>query len=302
LKTTTNQTMKIMGTNVDQKNETEFVFSWTVKDVDATKVVLEQKIESVSMKITIGSNEIKYDSTAKDAADNPLAGFFKPLVGSVFTLTLDPNKLNVTKVEGREEFVKKLSEANPQMQKVLGAILSEDQLKQMSEPAFTVVPDKGKRVKVGDAWSRTGSLKMGPIGSYDAKYDYKYAGTEKRTVDGKEATLHKIEMKTTLTYKPPDAKDAGGLPFQIKGGKLDTTEASGTIWFDADKGRTAETKMDVSLKGNLDISVGEQSANVELEQKMNTTAAASDANPNQGAPAATPAVTPAAVPPPAPPK
>src|SRR5436309_1370213 len=26
LKTTTNQTMKIMGTNVDQKNETEFVF------------------------------------------------------------------------------------------------------------------------------------------------------------------------------------------------------------------------------------------------------------------------------------
>src|SRR5688572_7064589 len=77
LRTMTEQKMKVQQTNVDQKQEQEFVFSWTVDDVDASKVVLVQKIEAVMMKINISQNEIKYDSTAKDAADNPLASFFK---------------------------------------------------------------------------------------------------------------------------------------------------------------------------------------------------------------------------------
>ena len=61
--------------------------------------MLRQKIEAVIMKINISGNEIKYDSQAKDAADNPLASFFKPLIGSTFTITLDPNTMKV--VQGR---------------------------------------------------------------------------------------------------------------------------------------------------------------------------------------------------------
>src|SRR5262245_2017777 len=53
LRTMTEQKMKVQQTNVDQKQEQEFVFSWTVDDVDASKVVLVQKIDAVMMKINI---------------------------------------------------------------------------------------------------------------------------------------------------------------------------------------------------------------------------------------------------------
>ncbi|HMP18336.1 MAG TPA: DUF6263 family protein [Gemmatales bacterium] len=225
LRTITEQKMKVQNTNVEQKQEQEFVFSWKVEDVDASKIVLTQKIESVIMKISISGNEIKYDSTAKDAPDNPLASFFKPLLGSTFKLTLDPNTMKVVKVEGREEFVKNLTDANPQIKTLLANILNDDQLKLMSEPAFTLVPDKGKKVKKDDKWQRKGVMNMGPIGSYEAIYDYTYDTTEKKDA----TTLHKILLKTTLNYTPPEAKDAAGLPFKINSGKLDTKEASGTV-------------------------------------------------------------------------
>jgi hypothetical protein len=289
MKTSTNQTMKIMGQDVKQEQNQEFVFSWTVKEADEKQVVLEQKIESVNMSIKIATNEIKYNSTAKDAADNPLASFFKPLIGTTFKLTLDPATMKVMKIEGREEFVRKLSEANPQMSNLLKAILSEEQLKQMSEPAFAVVKGKGQKVKPGDNWTRESKLNMGPIGSFGTKYTYTLAATEKLNVDGKDLNAYKIDMKTDLTYSPPDAKDAGGLPFKIEGGKITTSEAKGTIYFDAEKGRVVKTEMDIGIKGTLQISVADQKADVELDQKQKTTTAISDKNPNEATAAAPPA-------------
>jgi hypothetical protein len=280
LKTKTSQTMNIMGQPVRQDQEQEFVFSWTVKDITDAGIVLEQKIEAVNMSIKIGTNEVRYSSTAKDAADNPLSTFFKPLVGSSFTLTLDPKTMKVTKVEGREEFVKKVVEANPQMAGLLRVILSEEQLKQMAEPAFAVVKGPGEKVKAKDTWTRESKLSMGPIGSYDTKYIYTYVGPEEKTgPDGKKVTLHKIELKTELAYKAPDPKDASGLPFRIDSGNLKTTEASGVIYFDADKGRVAESTMKVNLDGKLNISVAEQKAEVDLKQEQTTTTTTSDTNP-----------------------
>jgi hypothetical protein len=295
LRTITEQKMKVQNTNVEQKQEQEFVFSWKVEDVDASKIVLQQKIESVVMKINISNNEIKYDSTAKDAPDNPLATFFKPLLGSTFRLTLDPNTMKVVKVEGREEFVKKLTDANPQIKTLLANILNDEQLKLMSEPAFTLVPDKGKKVKPGDKWQRTGTMNMGPIGSYAATYDYTYDTTEKKDTN----TLHKILLKTTLNYTPPQAKDAAGLPFKINSGKLETKEASGSVWFDADAGRVAESQMTVKLGGKLNVTVSDQAADVDLEMTQVTYTGTFDKNPNETLPAATTGVTPALPPAPA---
>jgi hypothetical protein len=96
-------------------------------------------------------------------------------------------------------------------------------------------------------------------------------------------------MKTDLTYSPPDAKDAGGLPFKIEGGKITTSEAKGTIYFDAEKGRVVKTEMDIGIKGTLQISVADQKADVELDQKQKTTTAISDKNPNEATAAAPPA-------------
>jgi hypothetical protein len=273
------QDMTVMGQPVKQEQTQEFVFSWTVKEASADKVVLEQKIEAVMMTIKIGSNEIKYDSRAKDAADNQLAAFFKPMLGATFTITLDPKTMKVTAVGGREEFVTNMAKANPSMGNLLKTILSDDQFRQMTEPAFAVLPPPGQKVKRGSQWTRESKLAMGPIGSYDAVYTFTYDGTEKRVIDGKDANYHKIKMEAKLTYKPPEGPSPAGLTFKIEGGTVTTKKAEGTIFFDAERGRVAEATMDVVLEGKLTVTVSEQKGEVTLNQTQNVRTTTSDRNP-----------------------
>src|SRR5262249_23148271 len=153
--TSTEQNMKVMGTDVKQNQSQTFWFKWTPtrSEADGTWVI-EQTIEGVKMSIDIGGNHVEYDSTKETPAANPLGDFFKALVGSKFTISLDSN-YKVTKIEGRDAFVKKLVQANPQMEQLLNQILSEQALKEMAEPTFAVVT--GKEIKKGDAsgkWSK----------------------------------------------------------------------------------------------------------------------------------------------------
>lgn len=89
--------------------------------------------------------------------------------------------MKVTKVEGRDEFVKKLADANPQMKTLLSTILNDEQLKLMSEPAFTLVPDRSQEGEEGrQVAADRHHEEMGPIGSYNATYDYTYDAVEKK--------------------------------------------------------------------------------------------------------------------------
>lgn len=270
LTSTTDQSLKIQNQDVKQKQEQEFVFSWTVKSATADKAELEQRIEAVRMAITIGSNRIEYDSRKKDQQENPVASFFKPLLGASFTLTIDPKTSRVISVQGREEFVKRLRDANPNMAQLLSQILSEDQLKQMAEPHFAVTPPSP--IAVGGKWQREARLSMGPLGSYDATYEYTYQGKEKKD----SAELDKIEVKASIKYKAPESAQAGGLPFKIESGNLEAKEVSGVLFFDSQKGRLSSSDMTVRLAGKLTISVGDQKAEVELEQSQTSKTETSD--------------------------
>src|SRR5438552_3967611 len=75
--------------------------------------VVTQKIEAVTMKIDIGGNVISYDGLKEQPA-NPMTEFFNALKKLALTLTIGPD-MKVKNIEGREEFIKKLSETNPQM-------------------------------------------------------------------------------------------------------------------------------------------------------------------------------------------
>ena len=112
-------------------------------------------------------------------------------------------------------------------------------------------------------------MKIGPIGSYNAIYDYTYDAPENKD----DKNLQKMSMKTTLTYTKPEAKDAAGLPFKINDGKLETSEATGTIWFDAQAGRVAESTMVVKLEGNLNVTVSDQPAEVDWSRPRRPTRA-----------------------------
>ncbi len=270
MNTETKQTMKVMGMDITQNQKQTFIFSWTPKEKDKDgNWTVVQKIVGVKMEIEIGGNKISYDSTKDVGTNNPLAEFFKALVGSEFKLTITPD-MKVTKIEGREEFVKKLVAANQQMEPLLKQILGEEALKQMADPAFAAVPTKP--VKKGEKWTKESKLNMGPIGSYNTTYNYTYEGPQDK--------LEKIKVETTLTYQPPPPNASGGLPFQIKAADLKSKDATGTILFDKAKGRLDSSEMNLKLEGKLTIDIGGMPTEVELSQTQKTTVKTSDNDPS----------------------
>ena len=272
MKTTTTQTMKVMNNDVTQKQEQTFYFMWMPEKQEGGKWILSQKILGVKMDIDIGGSPIKYDSTSAAAnnTSNPLSEFFKALVGSEFKVTVDPKTLKIDKIEGREEFVKKLIDANKQMKPLLDQILSEKALKEMAEPTFAVVTTEP--VEKGKKWTKQTTLDMGPIGKYTNDYTYTYEGEDK--------DLDTIKVETKLTYNPPDKTEGpGGLPFKIKSADLKSKSSSGTVWFNRKKGRVEKSKTDLDLAGKLTIEIGGQSTDVDLNQKQTTEVDTSDKNP-----------------------
>jgi hypothetical protein len=266
--TKTTQDMKVFGMDVNQKQEQTFYFSWTLKDEDKDKnMVVAQKIEGVKLTIQIAGNPITFDSTNPTTSNNALAEFFKALVGSEFKLTLDKD-FKVTKVEGREDFLKKLTSANQQMEPLLKKILSEEAMKQMADPTFGLLPPQA--VAKGESWTKESKLNLGPIGGYKSTLKYTYDGQ-----DAKNKDLAKIKVDTTLTYDAPT--DAGeGLPFKIKDAKLTSKNAKGEVEFDVKKGRMEKSNQSLQLEGELNIEIGGMTTKVELKQTQDTTVSTSD--------------------------
>jgi hypothetical protein len=272
--TTTDQNMTVMGMKISQKQSQTFFFSWKLKDKSGDKLVVTQTIEGVKMDIQIGNNPINFDSTNPGpTANTPLNEFFKALIGSTFTLTLNPKneKSPVEEIKGRKEFIEKLKNANAGLEPLLNRILSDEALKQMADPVFAVAPNRP--VKKGDHWDRQLKLDMGPIGTYDTTYTYTY--------QGKDGANHKIDQTADVKYQPPTTETAGGgqLPFKIKKADLKTKDAKGTILFDNDKGRVASSELHLKLDGSLTIEINGMSTDVQLEQTQTTTVKTMDTNP-----------------------
>ncbi len=268
--TKADQSMKVMGQDVTQKQTQTFYFGFTPVSQDTNgNWTIKQKIEGVKITIEINNNPVSYDSTNPTAANNALSEFFKQLVGAEFTLTIDKN-MKVQKVEGRDEFIKKLGGANAQMEPLLKKILNDDALKQMADPTFGVLP--GKEIEKGGKWDRKSEMMLGPIGGYVSSFNYTYAGK-----DEKDANLAIIKCESKLEYKLP--QEGEGLPFKIKSANLKSENAGGTIKFDLAKGRIAESDQKLQLNGTLEIDIGGTTTKVDLKQEQTTSVKNHDTNP-----------------------
>lgn len=259
--TKTTQSIVVMGQTVSQTQEHTFYFKWTPVKEEGGKWVLKQTIEGVKMKIDIAGTPITFDSTATmpTGAANALADFFKAMINAEFTLTLDKD-MKVEKIEGRDEFLKKLSAANQQMEPLLKKILSEDAMKKLADPTFGMVPNAAK--KVDEKWTRPTKLDLGPLGNYDATYTYTFKGLDKDEA--------KIAVESSLVYKAPT--ESGDLPFKIVAADIKSAEKQtpGEIIFDTKTGRLVSSKQSVKLEGTLDIEIGGMKTKVDLKQEQTT--------------------------------
>jgi hypothetical protein len=269
--TETNQTMTISGQKISQKQSQTFYFSWTPLKYDKDKKTwkIRQKIEAVKLEIEIGGQKIPYDSTKEQGQNNPLAEFFRQLVDSEFTFTVNKSMKIVGTIGGKEKFMEKLVKVNSQMEPLLKQILNDEAFKQMADPTFSALP--GDETDTGKTWKRTSNLNMGPIGKYKIVYTYKYVGKDKKKKD-----LDRITVKAKMEYKAPDSTKGPQLPFKIEKAKLDTTDSSGYILYDAKKGRIVKSEMELKVAGKLDINIGNMVTKVDLTQTQETTVETSD--------------------------
>jgi hypothetical protein len=270
LSTFTEQKMKVMGMEVNQKQEQTFFIKWTPKPMDKGNWVVSQKIVGVKMNIDIGGNNISYDSTAPTQPQNPMTEFFKALLNLDLTFTISKD-LKVVDISGNEEFIKNLSKTNPQMEPLLKSILSKDALTKMTEPTLFAFPPPSKKT-----WTKESVLSLGPIGSYKTDYSFALAGKDKES--GKE----KIEVKATMVYTKPTEK--GKLPFVIDEGELIGKDGTGYALFDVVKGRFHKYEMKMKLDGTLKIDIGGMKTTVELSQDQKAWVETSDTNPVEAVP------------------
>jgi hypothetical protein len=276
MKTSTVQNIKVQGLDVGQNQEQTFYFKFEPQKQEGDKWIVKQTIEGVKMKIDIAGSPVSYDSTNEAAAggtNTALSEFFKSLKGAQFTLTINKD-MTIEKVEGRDEFVKKLIQSNKQLEQLLNKILGEDSLKQMADPTFGVVPKEPK--KVGEKWVKAVKLSLGPLGTYDNTYNFTYA---KQTGDNAE-----IDVAVELKYTPPGA-DQGGetLPFKIKGGKIeqvkDDKSNKGKVVFNTKTGRIESSDIAVKMTGSLTLDIGGTQTEVTLTQDQRTEVKTFDKSP-----------------------
>jgi hypothetical protein len=272
LTTKTTQNIKVQGLDVGQNQEQTFYFKFEPIKQEGDTWTVKQTIDGVKMKIDIAGSPVSYDSTneaAPGGTNTALSEFFKALKGSQFTLTIGKD-MSVQKVEGREEFIKKLIQSNKQLEALLNKILGEEAIKQMADPTFGVVPPAPK--KVGESWTKPVKLTLGPLGTYENTYTYTYA---KQTGD-----LAEIDVKVALKYTPPSADQGETLPFKIKGGKIEQTPDDktnkGKVTFNTKTGRIESSTMSVKMSGTLSLDIGGTTTEVSLTQDQTTDVKTSD--------------------------
>jgi hypothetical protein len=272
LTTSVTQSVKVQGgSEVPLKHELTFFFKWTPVNVDKDKAVVKQSIEGVRFRLDIAGQTVDYDSTDTNptgATGNPgLSEFFKNLIGSELTVTFKGSAIE--KVDGREEMLKKLGSVNPQIEQLLKNILSDEALKEMTDPSGGIIPPTEKAVN--ETWEKKSTLSLGPIGSYDRTLTYTYKGKDPEKKD-----FDRLEVKPSLQYKPPTA-GAGQLPFTIKGGKFETKDVKeGVILYNPKAGRVESVRISVTLVGDLDVTIGAQDSKISLTQEQRTELDSSD--------------------------
>jgi hypothetical protein len=249
----TKQTMEFAGTKQDSESDSTTVTRFKVLKSDKDGTVIEQRIESIKNKTTGGA----------PGADK----IMDALKGATFKLTLDA-KGEVTKLEGYEDFIKKLSSENDATAKMIKAFMSEETLKAAASENFAFLPNKP--VSKGDTWKRSQSVPLGPLGTLKGETTYTDKGPGK---DGEE-----IALEQTLTYSPPKEDDAG-LPFKITKGEMKADKASGSLVFDASKGRLVRSDMTMKMKGSLTFEVAGNATSINLEMQQTSKSKVLDKSP-----------------------
>jgi hypothetical protein len=199
---------------------------------------LELEYLYASMDVSMNNRSIfSFDSSGEslDSAPNPMASYFRTLVGMRLKLLMDTND-HVESVEGLDGFLNKLVQnAPPRGREVMTNMFSEETFKQMVEfgrglPSHPVRP--------GDTWSSTNHIAMGAIGQLTLNVDYTFKNWDTR--EGRACAL--VEFTGDMESSNEGGTGPMGMKMQMKDGKL-----SGQSWFSPDLGLPVDATIDQTM-------------------------------------------------------
>jgi hypothetical protein len=259
------QKMKALGKDMNLDMEQTLILGFKVekKEADGT-LVLKQTVEEMLIKNASGTGQ----------ADDKLKG-------ATFMITLNP-KWEVTKFEGYDAFIKRLTSGNDEDEKKIKAIISEDTMKQSVKLAFAAyLPDR-PMVKPADTWTKKVDLPLGPLGTIETTNSYKYDGKGKVN----DMEYDKISFISGIKYRLP--KEETNQPYQVTKGDLKSKDTKGVIYFDTAEGHLVEMESTMPLEGNLTLSSLGQPVDATLDQKQEIKVTYSKTNPKSVAKPAEP--------------
>lgn len=222
--------LSVAGKDFNQKVKTTIVESYTVKSVTGKTVRMEKKTESVEV------------LSSGDSMGGQLEKIMEKLKGASFIFTLTDGK--VTKFEGYNEFLKKVSGDDEYATKFAKEMLSERLLKKSLEMTFGELPSKA--VKVGDTWSQNNTIPF-ELGDFKAAQDFTF---KKRDKEGAELTF-----KGNITFAPPKGAGLLGGMLKIVKGKAKSDNFKGTRVFDIEKGRLVRATSAMQVRSALTVEI-----------------------------------------------
>lgn len=235
-----------------QETITNTISSLKVQKNTALGTILDITVESLKTKVN-----------GKEAAgDAKLADKIK---GSVFTITLNPAG-KITKLQGYEDYIKKLADGDEAKEKVARASFPEEALKKSLEDSFNFLP--GRQVNKGDTWKQDAVVPMGLFGSFKVVKNYSFQGKE----EGGDA----IAFTSAMTYMPPTGE---GAVVKVVKGSLKAEEGKGSFLFDSAKGRLIKGGNHVVIKGAMTVEIMGMQQNMELSVDLTTSIRILDKNP-----------------------
>jgi hypothetical protein len=226
--TETKQTVTVSGMSAATSSSTYTTVSqFVVKKADAGSYTLDQTIEGIQVK--------------SGKADDPTVGVASRhanlLKGAKFTFTINAAGKITSNLDGYDDFVRRQSGGNDKAEKRVREFLPEDVLKDELSAIFAVLPSKAVNTK--DTWKRTETVVL-PWGKLTGESTYTYEGKDK---DGE-----KIEVTQKWSYALPEATTSD---VKVTKGKVEVSDATGTIVVDPAAGRLVSHKEKRHLTGQL---------------------------------------------------
>jgi len=237
---TQKQTVEANGKTFPSNRQSTWLIRLDVIEKDAKSARIQATLTKVEHRIT--------PAVAEEMIDPKLD---QKMQGSVFQLTVTPFG-QVTQLDGYENFLKRLADADKGKLKALRAAFSEATIRQAFEDLFGPLPDKA--VGKGDTWQREYVEPIPHFGALRSTVTYVYAG--KKMADDR--ITYSIQTK----YELP--KDDMSVLFRITKGNITSEKATGMIAFDNPTGHLQQHERRMVLRGTLTIEVMERPQTMEF--------------------------------------